>query len=84
MNNKQVRVLSMIATDMKNDAEEFDGQPFNGRTVAEYLGHQGAAIATLANIMRIILESNKAEVKGNESKDSEKDLKEVSLGNYPT
>jgi hypothetical protein len=50
-------VLDMIATDMKNDAKNFDGKPFNGRTVAEYLGHQGAAIATLAKIIKAHLES---------------------------
>jgi len=46
----------MVAEDMKNDAENFDGRPFNGRTVAEYFGKQGAAIAALANIIRSILE----------------------------
>ena len=47
-------VLNMIAADMKNDAKEFDGRPFTGRTVAEYFGYQGAAIAALANIVRTI------------------------------
>lgn len=51
----KVKVLGMIATDMKNDAENFDGQPFNGKTVAEYFGHQGAAIAALANIIKSVI-----------------------------
>ena len=38
--------------DMENDAKNFDGQPFNGQTVAEYFGKQGAAIAALARIMK--------------------------------
>ena len=54
--DKRVKVLEMIATDMKNDAESFDGRPFNGKTVAEYFGKQGAAIAALAKVMKLILE----------------------------
>lgn len=48
-------VLSEIAKDMENDAAEFDGKPFNGRTVATYFGNQGAAIAALANIIITLL-----------------------------
>ena len=49
------RTLNTIADDMRDDAERFDGMPFNGRTVAEYFGNQGAAIAALANIIEEIL-----------------------------
>ena len=49
---KIIEVLDMIMTDVKNDAEKFDGQPFNGRTVAEYLGNHGAAIVMLAAIIK--------------------------------
>jgi hypothetical protein len=52
----KIEVLKMIADDMKNDAKNFDGRPFNGKTVAEYFGNQGAAIAALANIVRSMLE----------------------------
>jgi len=52
----KIEVLGMIAEDMENDAKEFDGRPFNGKTVAEYFGNQGAAIATLAEIVKSILE----------------------------
>ena len=55
MEDKRIKVLSMIAEDMKNDAKEFDGKPFNGKTVAEYFGNQGAAIATLSDIIKSIL-----------------------------
>ena len=50
----KIKVLKMIADDMKNDAKNFDGQPFTGKTVGEYFGNQGAAIAALANIMQSI------------------------------
>ena len=54
-------MLKMIAKDMKNDAENFDGKPFNGKNVAEYFGNHGAAISALANIIRSILEKDGAE-----------------------
>jgi len=53
--DKRIKILEMIATDMENDAVSFDGQPFNGKTVAEYNANQGAAIAALANILKSIL-----------------------------
>lgn len=53
---KQIKVLEMIAADMKSDAEKFDGRPFNGKTVGTYFGHQGAAIAALAKAIKSILE----------------------------
>ena len=56
---KRIKILEMIAIDMENDAEKFDGQAFNGRTVAEYNGNQGAAIAALAIILKsILMEAN--------------------------
>lgn len=48
----RVKILDMIAKDMKNDARDFDGRPFNGRTVAQYFGNQGAAISALAKIIK--------------------------------
>lgn len=53
--NKTIKVLNMITEDMKNDAQKFDGKPFNGKTVAEYFGNQGAAIAALAKIVKSVL-----------------------------
>ena len=55
---KEIEVLEMIAADMKNDARDFDGRPFNGKTVAEYFGNQGAAITALAKIIKSILEQD--------------------------
>ena len=59
MEEKTIRVLGMIAKDMKNDAEEFDGKPFNGKIVAEYFGNQGAAIAALADIIKSMIKEMK-------------------------
>ena len=49
---KTAKVLNMIQKDMENDAAVFDGQTFNGKTVATYFGNQGAAIAALAKIIK--------------------------------
>lgn len=62
MNKEKVsKVLDMIAQDMKDDAKNFDGQPFTGRTVAEYFGNQGAAIAALANIVKDLVNKEAAQ-----------------------
>lgn len=52
--DRLLEILAQIADDMKQDAKEFDGQPFTGRTVAAYMGNHGAAIAALANIMTVL------------------------------
>lgn len=52
-------VLETIANDMAEDAKKFDGKPFTGKTVAEYLAYQGAAIAALAKIMKIMIDEIK-------------------------
>lgn len=56
---KLIKVCEQVADDAKNDATEFDGKPFTGRTVATYLGYHGAAIAALADAVKEILKSNK-------------------------
>lgn len=53
---KSIKILKMIEEDMEKDVTNFDGQPFNGKTVATYFGNQGAAIAALANLIRATLE----------------------------
>ncbi|KKL25216.1 hypothetical protein LCGC14_2407570 [marine sediment metagenome] len=55
MKDRMIKTLEEIAKDMKNDAKRFDGCPFNGKTVAEYFGNQGAAITALANIIKSIV-----------------------------
>jgi len=59
MAKSHIEVLEMISEDMKNDAKNFDGKPFNGRTVAEYFGNQGAAISALARILKDVLREGK-------------------------
>lgn len=56
-NKRKIEVLGIIAQDMKDDAEKFDGRPFDGKTVAEYFGNQGAAIASLAEILKSTIEN---------------------------
>lgn len=53
--NRAIKVLKMIEEDAENDATTFEGKPFNGKNVAEYLGNLGASIASLANILRELL-----------------------------
>lgn len=53
-----IKICEDIATDMKRDAEEFDGKPVNGKIIATYFGYHGAAIAALANIIQEILKNN--------------------------
>ena len=55
----KIKILEKIAEDMANDAIDFDGKPFNGKTVATYLGYQGAAIAALADLIKDMLAEEK-------------------------
>lgn len=51
MNTYQmIDICEQIGKDVENDAKEFDGKPFNGKTVAEYFGNHGAAIKVLSDI----------------------------------
>jgi len=52
-----IRVMSMVAEDIENDARNFDGQPFNGKTVGTCFGNQGAAIKAVADAIKTILEN---------------------------
>ena len=55
-NQHRINVLKLITKDMENDAKFFDGQPFNGKTVATYFGRHGAAISAIANILANFIE----------------------------
>jgi hypothetical protein len=44
-------VLKMVAEDVEQDATDFDGKPFTGKVVAEYMGNHGAAIQAVANAL---------------------------------
>ena len=50
------RILKDIAQDAADDASAFDGKPFNGRTMGEYLGNHGASIAALARILEATID----------------------------
>lgn len=49
---------------MENNAREFDGKPFNGKTVAIYFEHHGAVITAAAKIIRSILEQQEVVNRG--------------------
>ena len=57
---KAMEVLEMIKQDMKDDAKNFDGQPFTGKTVGKYFGNQSAAIEALANIIESLVRSQES------------------------
>jgi hypothetical protein len=59
MSDKRIKICEQIAEDTKNDAVQFDGKPFDCRTVAEYFGNHGAAIAALAILIKSLLEEKK-------------------------
>lgn len=59
--DKRIQICEAIAEDMKKDATDFDGKPFTGRTIGEYMGYHGAAISALANLIKSILEEIKKE-----------------------
>lgn len=53
---KIIEVLKMISRGAQNDAKNFDGQPFTGKTVGTYFGYCGASISRLSKIIIEILE----------------------------
>ena len=57
---RKIEICEMIAADTENDAKEFDGKPFNGKTVGEYFGNHGAAIKALADIVKSLLEEKES------------------------
>ena len=59
INDSAVRVLKRIIKDVGDDAKKFDGGSFDGRTVAEYFAHHGAAIAAVAKIIMMDIEARK-------------------------
>jgi hypothetical protein len=55
MEDRRRLVLREIAMDAERDVHRFEGQPFTGKTVAEYMGCQAAAIQALAEIVESLL-----------------------------
>jgi hypothetical protein len=60
MNNEQkkklIKCCEQVAYDVENDAKEFDGRSFDGKTVATYFGYHGAAIKALSEVIKNIIE----------------------------
>jgi hypothetical protein len=58
LTQKLIKICEDVATDAEKDATEFDGKPFNGKTVATYFGYHGASIKALANVLKKLIEDN--------------------------
>lgn len=54
---KLIKICNQVSEDVERDARDFDGKPFDGKTVASYFGYQGAAINALSNVLNEILKS---------------------------
>jgi hypothetical protein len=48
-------VLQEIAFDAERDVKAFEGRPFTGKVVAEYLAYHAAAIKALAEIVQTLI-----------------------------
>ena len=53
---KELEVLDMIIDDCEKDVNDFEGKPFNGKTVAEMHGILEAKIQALAKVVKKIAE----------------------------
>lgn len=54
--DKRIEACKKIEADMRSDAEQLDGRPFDGRTVGENFGYCYSAIAALARILAELIE----------------------------
>jgi len=52
---KIINLCKEIASDAEQDITEFEGKPFNGKTVSVLFGNQAAAISALANLIEAIV-----------------------------
>lgn len=50
------RTAALIKADMESDVRRFDGQPLDGKTVAEMHGNLAAAISALAGMVAALAE----------------------------
>lgn len=64
--SNMLQVLDMIIADMENDAKEFEGKPFTGKTLGELHGNLCAAVQALAEIVKKHLEEATEPVLGGE------------------
>jgi len=56
LKQRLIEICETVATDVEKDAAEFDGKPFTGKTMGEYMGYHGAAIKALSNVLKEILQ----------------------------
>lgn len=54
---KLIELCDKVAKDVEQDAKDFDGKPFDGKTVATYFGYHGAAIHALVTIVKELIKS---------------------------
>jgi hypothetical protein len=64
MSKPTLEVLEMIIADMQTDVAEFEGKPFNGKTLGELHGILAATIQALAKIMKKHIEEASSEPEG--------------------
>ncbi len=53
--DRLITICESVSADVENDAREFDGRAFDGKTVATYVGYHGAAIKALSDVMKAML-----------------------------
>ncbi len=56
-----VKLMEMVEQDMRNDVNEYDGKPFDGRTMGEAIGSQCAAIVAIARSVKLLAKEIKGE-----------------------
>lgn len=54
---KIIKVMNMVAEDVEHDAADFDGKPFDGKTIGTYMGNHGAAIKAVVEAIKEILDA---------------------------
>jgi len=59
---KMSHQLDMIADDAESDAKQLDGEPFNGKTMAENFGQVYASINALAKDIKELIDDQIEEV----------------------
>ena len=53
--DNRAEVLRSICSEVEADVNAFEGKPFDGNTVAAWLGNISAAIVALAKVMETLL-----------------------------
>jgi hypothetical protein len=56
--DKIIKMMKTVIKAVENDTADFDGKPFTGKIIAEYMGYHGAAIVAVASAIKEMLEEN--------------------------